>query len=473
MVCGVLCSWPRREPTTTLMNPNTLISFIVPVKDEAATLKELYAGISEQITKLGHQFELIFIDDGSTDGSWSGIQNLAAGDFRVSGIRFPRSLGRAHALNAGFKAAKGEVIFTTGAHFQGDPGEIGRHLQKLDQGSDLVSTRHETLHTPVWSRHLNAVVSWLIDVARRDQDSGFTSYRSKLIADLKLCQGTHRLAAGLASKKGHRVTELSAKNQPKSSQAQQGTKRHLEEFADLPAIYSLKEIRERLLHLVAGTAISSLVVGLSTFTIGSFGMLGASARWFGLGLITIALLIGGVGLLAEWAAQRCTRRNQLLPAPEKTRPPLRALQEAAPTSASVPTGKEIKTPLPVVLVADDDKISRAIFRMQLTRAGFQVQEAASGNQALAKITHDTKVVLLDINMPDGNGIHALREIRQRYSHLKVVIVSADEDLENAVIAMKLGAFDYLVKHANREAVVTVARRALQTPASDSRQLSAA
>lgn len=135
----------------------------MPLKDESATIAELHARIAAQLVG-GETYEVIFVDDGSRDGSWEAIEALVERDpQRVRGIRFRRNVGKAAALTAGFRAARGRVVFTLDADLQDDPKEIHRFLAKLDEGYDVVSgwkkVRHDPWHKVLPSRIFNRMLS--------------------------------------------------------------------------------------------------------------------------------------------------------------------------------------------------------------------------------------------------------------------------------------------------------------------------
>ena len=116
-----------------------MLSVIIPVLDEAENLPQLHRELADVAGAEGYELQMIFVDDGSTDGSWPVIERLAAEDPRVLGIRFRRNFGKAAALSAGFDAAEGDRIVTLDGDLQDDPAEIPRLLAKLDEGFDVVS----------------------------------------------------------------------------------------------------------------------------------------------------------------------------------------------------------------------------------------------------------------------------------------------------------------------------------------------
>jgi glycosyltransferase involved in cell wall biosynthesis len=143
-----------------------MISFVIPLYNEVENLATLYAELTDVAASasLG-EVEFIFVDDGSIDGSWQVIENIAQGDANVRGVRFRRNFGKAAALTAGFKAARGSLIFTLDGDLQDDPAEVPRFLARLDEGEglDLVSgwkrKRHDPWHKVGPSRLFNSVVS--------------------------------------------------------------------------------------------------------------------------------------------------------------------------------------------------------------------------------------------------------------------------------------------------------------------------
>ena len=136
------------EPSGSAPRVGPLISLVIPAKDEEASLPQLRREIATVADAQELDVEVIFIDDGSSDGTWEAIRAEAEADRRVRGIRFRRNFGKAAALDAGFGAARGEVIITMDADLQDDPAEIPRFLEALDGGCDLVSGWKRRRHDP-------------------------------------------------------------------------------------------------------------------------------------------------------------------------------------------------------------------------------------------------------------------------------------------------------------------------------------
>src|SRR5262245_3899301 len=149
-----------------------LLSLVIPVYNERESLAALHSEISEVAQALPQRIEIIFIDDGSKDGSWDIIRELAASDERVRGIKFRRNFGKAAALEAGFSTARGAIVLTMDADLQDDPHEIPRFLEAIHGGLDVVSgwkkVRHDPWHKVFPSRVFNKFLSVLTGVHLHD-----------------------------------------------------------------------------------------------------------------------------------------------------------------------------------------------------------------------------------------------------------------------------------------------------------------
>src|SRR5581483_9898372 len=167
-----------------------MISVILPVYNERESLLPLHAEIVTATQQHRLDAEVLFIDDGSTDGSWDVIADLAKRYPSVRGIRFRRNFGKAAALSAGFRAARGEVILTLDADLQDDPAELPRFLTALREGGeggkplDVVSgwkrIRHDPWHKVLPSRVFNRLVSWMTGVRLNDNNCGMKGYHPEV-----------------------------------------------------------------------------------------------------------------------------------------------------------------------------------------------------------------------------------------------------------------------------------------------------
>jgi glycosyltransferase involved in cell wall biosynthesis len=158
-----------------------MLSIVIPTLDEAPCLEELYSQLVAMAAGHGYELQVIFIDDGSTDGSWKIIEKLARQDDRVLGIRFRRNFGKSAALSAGFDAVIGEIIVTMDADLQDDPAEVPKLIARLEDGFDVVNgwkqERHDPWDKTVPSKVFNKLVSWMTGVQLHDHNCGLKCFR--------------------------------------------------------------------------------------------------------------------------------------------------------------------------------------------------------------------------------------------------------------------------------------------------------
>ncbi len=245
--------------------------------NEEDSLEKLHALIRAQCESEALKYQIVFVDDGSTDQSWDVVQRICDNDDSTEAIRFRRNFGKAAALAAGFAACRCETVFTMDADLQDDPKEIPRFLQKLDEGYDVVSgwkrTRHDPWHKVLPSRVFNALVSRLTGVKLHDHNCGFKAYRRQIFDEVKLYGELHRFVPVLASARGWKVAEIEVEHHARQfGQSKYGVSRIVKGFLDLLTIYFLTSFSGRPLHLIGS-------FGLISFAGGGVGMLYLSARW--------------------------------------------------------------------------------------------------------------------------------------------------------------------------------------------------
>jgi len=244
---------------------NDLLSFVIPVLNEEESLEELYRRIQEQVLATQYDFEIIFIDDGSTDSSWRVITKLInQAQGKVSAVRFRRNFGKAQALATGFELAEGNIIFTMDADLQDDPKEIPRFIEKLNQGYDIVSgwkkVRHDPWHKVLPSRVFNKLLSTMVGVELHDHNCGFKCYRREVVKTVVLYGEMHRMVPSLASIKGYRSTEIVVKHHPRQfGQSKYGIKRFVRGFMDMLTVSFLKNYQSRPLHLMGGISAATVL----------------------------------------------------------------------------------------------------------------------------------------------------------------------------------------------------------------------
>ena len=244
------------------------LSLVIPVFDEEGSLDELYRQIVAACGAAGKSFEIVFVDDGSRDGSPAKLAALAAADPRVRVVEFRRNFGKSPALAAGFERARGAVVFTLDADLQDDPAMIPRFLEKLDEGADLVSgwkqRRHDPLGKTLPSRLFNGVVRRWSGVQLHDFNCGFKAYRAECIRELLVYGGFHRFLPVLAGARGFKVAEVVVEHRPRVHGVSKfGVTRMFDGLMDFLTVLLVTRYRTRPLHFFGGPGIALGVAGLS------------------------------------------------------------------------------------------------------------------------------------------------------------------------------------------------------------------
>ncbi len=246
-----------------------MISVVVPVHDEERTVALLYDQLASALDPLGQEWEAVFVDDGSADGSFAALTRLHAQATNVRVVRLRRNFGKAAALVAGFDQARGETIVTMDADLQDDPAELPRLLAKLDEGFDLVSgwktRRQDPWSRRVLSRIFNTVTSWMSGVRMHDMNCGLKAYRADVAHGLRLYGELHRFIPVLAHHRGYRIAELPVNHRPREhGRSRYGFERYLRGFLDLLTVSFIGRYRQRPLHLFGGLGLVLGLLGTAT-----------------------------------------------------------------------------------------------------------------------------------------------------------------------------------------------------------------
>lgn len=254
-----------------------MISVVIPVFNEQDSLAVLCDELARTAQAGNLQIEILFIDDGSTDGSWDVIRTLSEQHADVHGIRFRRNFGKAAALSAGFAAARGDIILTLDADLQDDPAEIPRFLAKLNEGYDVVSgwkqTRLDPWHKVFPSRVFNGMVSWLTGVKLHDHNCGMKCYRAEVFREIRLYGELHRFIPVLAAARGFKVGEIAINHRPrKFGYSKYGVRRFVKGFLDLLTVKFLTGFGQRPQHLLGS-------IGLFSFVGGNLALLYLAITW--------------------------------------------------------------------------------------------------------------------------------------------------------------------------------------------------
>jgi len=297
------------------------LSFVIPALNEEASLEILYKEIVSNLT--GDSYEIIFVDDGSSDGSFSLLQLLAERDANVKVIRFRRNFGKAAALQMGFNVAQGDVVFTMDADLQDNPQEIPRFLAKLDEGYDLVSgwkrKRHDPWHKTMPSKLFNYVTARSFHLKLKDYNCGFKAYRLSLVKELTIYGEMHRYIPALANALGYRVGEIAVEHRArKYGRSKYGMERYLRGFFDLMTVKMITQYIKSPLYLFGRIGLFSCLLGtLVTLYLSVLKIFwGQPLSNRPLLFLGILLILGGLqfislGLISELIVNRFKQGNKL------------------------------------------------------------------------------------------------------------------------------------------------------------------
>src|SRR5437588_1891417 len=243
------------------------LSIVVPLFNELGTLEELHRRLTAVLFLIGLKSEIIYVDDGSTDGTAEAVAVIAAGDSHVRLISLARNYGQTAALAAGFDAAAGDVIVAMDGDLQHEPEEIPKLLAKLHEGYDIVSGWREQRVDNLWTRRLpSKIANWLMaklsGVTLHDFGTTFKAYRAPVIKQIRLYGDLHRFIPALASWNGARIVEVPIKNIPRPQNASHyGLSRTWRVMADLITVRFLLRYVTRPLHLFGSIGFAAAAVG--------------------------------------------------------------------------------------------------------------------------------------------------------------------------------------------------------------------
>ena len=258
---------PSKVPSRTASTAPYL-SIVIPLLDEEESLGELYAQILAATDPLKKPIEMVFVDDGSTDGSFAVLEQLHKKDPRVKVIRFRRNFGKSAALSVGFHEAKGDFVITMDADLQDDPAEIPSLLDTLAQGYDLVSgwkqKRHDPMSKTIPSRLANSVTAMMTGIPIHDMNCGLKAYRKEVVKGVIVYGELHRYIPALAHWAGFRVGEKVVNHHPrKYGRTKFGIGRFSRGFLDLLTVLFTTRYIRRPLHLFGVWGLLSALIGIA------------------------------------------------------------------------------------------------------------------------------------------------------------------------------------------------------------------
>ncbi len=296
------------------------ISVIIPLYNEQESLPDLYLALQRALASVPQEWELLFVDDGSTDDSFRVLQDVCSSDSRVKLIRLRRNFGKSAALSAGFRLAEGDVIVTIDADLQDDPAEIPRLVAKLEEGYDLVSGWKKERQDPIskrWpSKVFNHVTALLTGVPLHDINCGLKAYRRQVLVEIRVHGEMHRYIPVLASYRGFVVGEIPVRHRRRIfGRSKFGPARFLGGFFDLLTVIMLTRYSSKPLHIFGILGALSTGTGLVILSLLSIGwFLGEPIRDRPLFMLGILTLLAGIqltffGLLAEMIAYSSKRED--------------------------------------------------------------------------------------------------------------------------------------------------------------------
>jgi glycosyltransferase involved in cell wall biosynthesis len=287
-----------------------VISVVVPVHDEERSVGLLYEELQAALEPLREPWEAVFVDDGSTDGSFAALTRLHAAAPNVRVVRLRRNFGKSAALAAGFGVAEGETIVTIDGDLQDDPAEIPRLLAKLDEGFDLVSgwktKRRDPWRRRLPSRIFNAVTSRVSGLRLHDMNCGLKAYRAEVLRGLRIYGELHRFLPVLAHYRGYRVAELPVNHRPRThGRSNYGMERYVRGFLDLLTVSFMGRYRHRPLHLfgslglLLGALGSAILVYLTVLKATGEAIGHRPLLTLGVLLVVVGLQFFSLGLISE------------------------------------------------------------------------------------------------------------------------------------------------------------------------------
>ena len=245
------------------------LTIIVPLFNEAESLPELVRWINRTLDGRGWEYEIIMVDDGSTDGSWTVVRELAEADGRIHGIRFRRNYGKSAALYHGFKSAGGNVVVTMDADLQDSPEEIPEMYRMVtEDGWDVVSgwkqhRQDNKLTKNLPSKLYNATARWITGIHLHDMNCGLKAYRNEVVKNIEVYGEMHRYIPYLAKNAGfERITEKPVHHQKrKYGKSKFGLERFVNGFLDLLSLWFLSTFGKKPMHFFGFTGILMFLAG--------------------------------------------------------------------------------------------------------------------------------------------------------------------------------------------------------------------
>jgi len=294
----------------------TELSVVIPIRNESDSIEELYLELTETLGRWGRSYEIVVVDDGSTDRSFEILSRLQASDTRLRVIRFRKNFGQTAAFSAGFAHARGRMIATSDGDLQNDPRDIPAMVALLESGYDIVCGWRKERKDPFFSRLLpsliaNRIISWATRVRLHDYGCSLKLFRSEIVKPLKLYGEMHRFIPAIASEQGVEIAELAVNHRArKHGQSKYGIGRTIRVILDLLTVKFLLSYSTRPVQIfgLMGLITGALGAGLSAYLVyAKYGLHEAIGNrpllTFAILLISTGVQLVTLGLLAELMAR--------------------------------------------------------------------------------------------------------------------------------------------------------------------------
>lgn len=287
------------------------ISVVVPFFNEAESLPILHERIVGTLEKMQVQFEILFVNDGSTDGSEAAVRELMERDPRVRLIAFRRNFGKSAALSAGFQAVRGAIVITMDADLQDDPKELPRLIERIQGGADVVSgwkqVRNDPVDKTLPSKLFNATVNKAFGLSLNDHNCGFKAYRGEALKELNLYGELHRFIPALLHARGFKIDQMPVEHHARQfGKSKFGAERLIKGALDLMTVWLTTRYGARPLHMFGGAGLvfgglGTAILGyLSLLWLFGFGPIGdRPLLMLGMLMVLFGSQLVGVGLLGE------------------------------------------------------------------------------------------------------------------------------------------------------------------------------
>lgn len=312
----------EQRQTPPEQKPNYSISIVIPAYNEKDSFRELYEKIRQTVTQHNYRYEIIIVDDGSTDDSARVLRDLRQRDNRIKVIAFRRNYGKSAALSVGFQQAKGDIIISMDADLQDDPAEIPKLINEINKGKDMVSgwkkKRYDPITKTIPSRFFNFVTSKLTGIPLHDFNCGLKAYKKEVLKEINVYGELHRFIPALAHWQGYSIGEVVVQHHKrKYGKTKFGVGRFWKGFLDLLTMFFTTRYMQRPLHLFgfwgllftgAGFAIDAYLV--VEWILGLTALSNRPLFLGGILLMIVGVQFISIGLIGEMITKSRESKNE-------------------------------------------------------------------------------------------------------------------------------------------------------------------